>query len=114
MLKRKKKIEKPKLKKTEALKKSQYCPRGAFADDRRVHSKKFQVIWACRPANRGRRSPAEDRGNGVHKHRRRSFSSAPPPAAPESCPGAEDIAESTAARPLWAVIAGRREPLPPF
>src|ERR1700733_3999322 len=109
MLKRKKKIEKPKLKKTEALKKSQYCPRGAFADNRRVHSKKFQVIWACRnlrPANQGSQSLAEDPGNGAQNPGRRNFSRAPPPAALESCPGAADIAESTAARPLWAVIAG--------
>jgi hypothetical protein len=45
-LKRKKKIEKPKLKNRAAVKKSQNCPRGALAANRRKYWRAGRVIWA--------------------------------------------------------------------
>src|SRR5580704_1520823 len=99
------------------MKKSQNCPRGALAANRRKCCKGGRFIWVCPDrwqADRGSRSPAEDPGSEVHTHRRwRCPWPTLPPASLESCPGAGDIGKSTAGQFLWVATAVRREPMGP-
>src|ERR1700733_7841142 len=87
-LKRKKKMENPKLKKRAAIKKSQNCPRGALADNRRKYRKADWITGTRpdrRPEDQDRQLLAAGPGSEAHRHRRWRECRSLLIAAPEPC-----------------------------
>src|ERR1700678_3175628 len=106
-------MENPKLKKRAAIKKSQNCPRGALADNRRKYRKADWITGTRpdrRPEDQDRQLLAAGPGSEAHRHRRWRECRSLLIAAPEPCQEDGGIVGSIGARLRGGAIAARCAP----